>query len=119
MAKVIGCHVIAKGNPANAMQIAPNIIKNGLLVNQAFLGFGVYAYYDNMVPQSQASKPMVVFEVDDSIVIRQPVFLQQHPNYAFMKIVGQPNGYVRVNILGFLNLSGSGLKSYNGTIGVI
>jgi hypothetical protein len=115
LARVIGCHVIAKGNVAQATQIAPQIVKHGLLVNQSFLGTAAYAYYSSMVLKSEASKPMAVFETDDSMVIRVPIRIPQNPNYAIMKMIGQQFSYIKINVLGFLNLSG--FPQYNGTVG--
>lgn len=118
MGKTIrGCHVLAKGNLAEAAKIAPDVIQRGLFIGQSMMGTGAWAFYLEMVPRSRASKPMVVFEVDDARVQRKPAPLPNRSDYAVMRILGQPLGYVKVNVLGFKNVPG--FPDYNGPIGVV
>ncbi len=112
-----GCHVIAKGDPIEAAKIAPIIEQKGLIVNQSFFGKGAWAFYIDMVLLDRASKPMVVFDVDKDLIIRIPAPLPNKPDYAFMRLRSRGLNYVKVDILGFINLPG--FKTYNGRIGVI
>jgi hypothetical protein len=117
LGKVTGCHVIAKGDAVLASTVAPGIIQNGLLINHSFMGVGAFAFYATMVPQRHASKPMVVFEIDDVFVTRKAAWLPNSPHFAYMQIRGQPLTYAQITVLGFRNLSG--FHHYTGRIGVV
>jgi hypothetical protein len=113
-AVITGCHVIAKGNHAEAMKIAPEILDKGLLVNHSFYGTAAWAYYVDMVPKSQASKCMVVFDVDERFVFKFVCPLPHISDFAIMKMPGQLFSYIPINVKGFVNLPG--FQSFQGNI---
>ncbi len=121
MALVRGCHVIAKGNHAQALAIIPQIMAQGLLINTAMMGTAAYGFYINMVPSSRGQKPMVVFDVDDQYVERIMAPLpNMFPQYAFMKMYDRHNPnltHVPVKVLGFVHVFNPLLPIYKGTIG--
>ena len=118
MALVRGCHVIAKGNHAQALAIIPQIMARGLLINTAYMGTAVWAFYITMVPAYQGHKPMVIFDVDDIYVKRKPApILHKLPQYAYMEMYAPGLTHIPVHVLGFVNVLNPLLPIYNGTIG--
>ncbi|MBM4257963.1 MAG: hypothetical protein FJ147_18985 [Deltaproteobacteria bacterium] len=118
MALIRGCHVIAKGNHAEALEIIPKILAHGLLIHTARIGTAAYAYYIHMVPAYRRHEPMVVFEVDERYVENKPAPIPHKlPTYAFMKMYAPGLTYIPIHVLGFVNVSEPLLPIYNGPIG--
>jgi hypothetical protein len=116
MARIIGCHWMAKGDPLQAAHIASSILRNGLEVNQSFMGVAAWGYFIDLVPADKSSAPLVVFSVEDTLVERYPTPLPSKPDYAIMKMRGGGFGtYVPITVLGFLNLPR--FPPYQGWIG--
>jgi len=97
--------------------IAQRILKDGLLVNNSFFGAAAWAYYIDMVPDSWRLSPMVVFDVEEKLVERFRCPLPDRPDYALMKMAGPPLTYIRIVVLGFVNLAG--FQAYQGNVGFI
>lgn len=115
-----GCHVIAKGDVAEATRIAPEIEKRGLLVSYSravSLGIGAWAYPVDQVPDYNQEKPMVVFEVEDHYVEERPINFDGRW-VSILKLRGNLNlfDYVPIQVLGFLNLPPP-FPVYEGPIG--
>jgi len=118
VALIRGCHVIAKGNYAQAVAIIPQILAQGLLINTAMMGTAAYGFYITMVPSYQGSKPLVIFDVDDIYVKRKPAPLPNKlPQYAYMEMYAPRLTHIPVHVLGFVNVFNPLLPIYNGTIG--
>lgn len=118
MPLVRGCHVIKKGNVAEAMLIAPSIIEKGLLVNDPPWGIGAWAFPADLVPERFRHAPMVVFDVEDSYVKEKPLGILPDGKRNFnLQLRGGLNlyDYVPILILGFLNLPS--FPAYQGQIG--
>ena len=115
MAQVTGCHRMCKGDSSEATRIAPDIMANGLSVDYSRHGSAAWAYYIDMVPTRWRSDPLVIFEVEEQLVVKVPIWLPQKDDYAIMKLPGQALTYIPIRVLGFLNLHG--LPVYNGVIG--
>lgn len=117
MALVRGCHVIAKGNHAQALTVIPQILANGLLINTAFMGTAAWSFYATMVPRNWNQAPLVVFDVDDKYVTKKLAPLPKNPNYAFMEMYDPNLRYIPIAVLGFVNCLNPLVAIYNGPVG--
>jgi hypothetical protein len=118
VALIRGCHVIAKGDQAQASVIIPQIMARGLLLNTAYMGTAVWAFYITMVPAYQGHKPMVVFDVEERYVTRRPApILHKQPNYAYMEMYAPGLTHIPVQVVGFVNVFNPVVPIYNGPIG--
>lgn len=126
VALVRGCHIIAKGNHAQANVVIPQISRKGLAVGPGFHGTGAYGFYIDAVPRDQARHPLVVFDVEDIYVEKKTHRLPARMNYAFMLLrdptthnVFNMMAYIPIDILGFMNVFNPLLRIYHGPIGII
>lgn len=118
VALIRGCHVIAKGDPTQALAIIPQIMARGLLISTAQMGTAAWAFYIDMVPSYQQHKPMVVFDVEETYVKRKPAPLPNKlPQYAYMEMYALGLTYIPIHVVGFVHVLNPLLPIYNGTIG--
>ncbi len=104
-------------------------MQNGLLSQGSGMnnhGIAAYAFYIGMVPRTEAQKPSVVFDVEDSWVEQQRNRMPAKLAFAFMvmrdpttKIISQMKQYVPITIVGFMNVFNPLLRVYNGPIGIV
>jgi hypothetical protein len=105
MARVRLVHVLAHGDKAEARRIAGDIQQyQRLLVGTGtWYGAGVYAWDPDHLPAQLRRAPQVVFEVDESQIIR--VCRRDGTWLGFVRIPGQIGDYVRIEVVAFANLS--------------
>lgn len=121
MALVRACHVMKKGDVAEATQIAPSIVEKGLEVRipgGLSRGKGAWAYPIALVPEDRRSKPMVIFDVEDRYVEAQDQGnLKDGRRYFTLRLGGNLAlfDHVPIRILGFLNMPSS-FPVYEGPI---
>lgn len=119
---VRGCHLIARGDVAEALRIAPDILQNGLQVRRPrglSMGMGAWAYQIDLVPEENRVKPLVVFEVSKEYVEEKEWgVLRDGRRYFTLRLGGKLKefDYVPMQILGFLNFPPP-FPVYEGPIG--
>lgn len=104
MASVRGVHIIAKGERGVARRIAVDIHQhNRLFIGTGSLfGAGVYAWYEEHLPENLRDAPQVLFEIDDSRI--NPVVSRSGVPSGFFRIPGGMGEYVSIRVIDFANL---------------
>ena len=98
MALIQGIHILAHGSLTRAREIAKDIKENQRLLvgTNTVYGAGAYAWYPDRLPDYWQNSPLVVFEVDDSIIC-------DHPR-GFFRIPGHIGDYVSIRFVEFRNV---------------
>ena len=104
MASVRGVHIIAKGERGEARRIAVDIRQHNrfLIGTNSFFGAGVYAWYEEHLPENLRDAPQVLFEIDDSRI--DSVVSRAGVPSGFFRIPGRIGDYVPIRVIRFANL---------------
>lgn len=101
MAIIRGIHILAKGNREEARRIAEDIQRHQRLLvgSNTWYRAGVYAWFEEDLPDRLHSEPQVIFEIDESLIVRIPT-----SGKSFFRIPGPIHTYVSIRVVGFANL---------------